>query len=248
MNDKNTFYIRYRDNLRQCLEYISNNPRLGSVIDARIISRIRSNTQQLASSSKLKKFNIPFGPFEINAIDLINCKHIPCAHISIGGEIKFDNIGNFYQALSLCIIAEPNCDVTAEDGFSLCRMDNGKSYIIRRFHFDIDAEQINGDRPVFHLQYGGNIQEQQKSKHQYELISSIDLPRIPTLPLDLIQTLNLIFSQINTEITSAFQNPRWRNIVLENDKIWDDIYFSSMKKRNRKQTLYERLCSHNVFI
>lgn len=247
MNDKNIFYIRYRDNLRKCLEYISNTPRLSSVIDPRIISRIKSSTQQLAFSSKLKKFNISFGPFEINAIDLINCKHIPCAHISIGGEIKFDNIGNFYQAISLCVIAEPNCDVTAEDGFSLCQMDNGKSYIIRRFHFDIDAEQINGDRPVFHLQYGGNIQEQQKSKHQYELISSIDLPRIPTIPLDLIQTLNLIFSQINTEIASSFQDPRWRSIVIENDEIWDDIYFSSMKKRTGKQTLYERLCSHNVF-
>lgn len=247
MSDKTPFYIRYRDNLRQCFEYIANNPKLGKVIDARVISKIRANTKQLASSSKLSNFDISFGPFEINALDLINCKHIPSACISIGGEVRFNNSGVFFQALSLCIIAEPNCDVSADSGYDLCKMDNGKTYIVRRFHFDIDAKQTNGDRPVFHLQYGGNIQEQQKSKHQYELISSIDLPRIPTLPLDLIQTLNLIFSQISTDIASVFQDPRWRNIVIENDKIWDDVYFASMQTRRKKETLYERLCSHNVF-
>jgi len=247
MSDNTPFYIRYRDNLRKCLEYITNNPKLGTVIDSREISRIRANAKQLASSSKAKSFDISFGPFEINALDLINCKHIPSAQVSIGGEVRFNNAGDFFQALSLCVIAEPNCDVSAANGYDLCKMDNGKSYIVRRFHFDIDAKQINGDRPVFHLQYGGNIHEQQKSKHQYELISSIDLPRIPTLPLDLIQTLYLIFSQIPTDITTVFQDPRWRSIVLENDKIWDDIYFAAMQSRTRKQTLYERLCSHNVF-
>lgn len=247
MSNNSLFYIRYRDNLRRCLEYITNTPKLCTVIDLKVIAQIRASAKQLASSSRLKNFNISFGPFELNALDLINCKHIPSAHLSIGGEVKFNSDGDFFQALSLCVIAAPICDLSAENGYDLCTMESGKSYIIRRFHFDIDAKQINGDRPVFHLQYGGNIKEQQKSYHQYELISSIDLPRIPTLPLDLIQTLNLIFSQINTEITSAFQDPRWRSIVLENDKIWDDIYFSSMLTRSKKQTLYERLCSHNVF-
>ncbi|MFV7477682.1 hypothetical protein ACNPM1_11760 [Enterobacter pseudoroggenkampii] len=247
MSNNSPFYIRYRDNLRKCLEFITNTPRLYSSIDLKIISQIRASTKQLASSSNVKNFDISFGPFELTAFDLINCKHIPSAYLSIGGEVRFNSNGDFFQALSVCLIAEPICDLSSEYGYDLCKMDNGKTYIIRRFHFDIDAKQINGDRPVFHLQYGGNINEQQKSKHQYELISSIDLPRIPTLPLDLIQTLNLIFSQIKTELASVFQDPRWRSIVLENDKIWDDIYFASMQTRNKKQTLYERLCSHNVF-
>ncbi|KJV27308.1 hypothetical protein [Pantoea sp. SM3] len=247
MKDDDFFYIRYRNNLRKCLDYIINNPKLSRIIDPKVISQLKFNNSQLAVKAALKEFNISIGPFEINANELMNCKHFPEAHLSIGGEIQFNSNGDFFQAISLCVISKPNCDVTAENGFSLCKMDNGKSYIVRRFHFDIDAKQINGDRPVFHLQYGGNIHDKQKSSHQYELISSIDLPRIPTMPLDLIQALNLIFSQIKTQIMSVFKDPRWRSIVIENDKIWDDIYFSAILKRDEKQTLYERLCSHNVF-
>lgn len=247
MAQNNLFYLRYRDNLRKCLEYLTNTPKLKTAIDPTVISKIKSTTQQLSSGSGLKCFDISLDPFEVKANDLMNCKHFPAAFLSIGGEVKFGDGGSFYQALSVCLITEPSGDVTADDGYSLCRMDNGKSYIVRRFHFDIDATQINGDRPVFHLQYGGNIKDQQKSKHQYELISSIDLPRIPTMPLDLIQAMNVLFSQINTDIISSFQNPRWRSIVLENDEIWDDIYFSAIKNRGGKQTLYEKLCTHNVF-
>lgn len=247
MDNRNPFYIRYRNNLKDCLIYISTNSKLSTYVDKRIISQIQTCQKQLESSAKLTKFSITIDPIELTANGLINCGHIPTSHLSFGGEVRFDNNGNFFQALSLCVIAMPKGDISNENGYSLCKMDNGKTYIIRRFHFDIDAEQVNGDRPVFHLQYGGNIQDKQKGEHQYELISSIDLPRIPTMPLDLVQTLNLVFSQINTDISSAFRNPGWRNIVLTNDKIWDDIYFSSMKNRSPKETLYEKLCSHNIF-
>lgn len=242
------FYKRYRENLKDCLEFISSNAKLSKTIDSRVISQIKASIRQLAPTTKLKSLEISLDPFELNVDDLINCCHITNSHLSIGGEVKFDSSGYFFQALSLCFIAMPSSDISNENGYSLCKMDNGKSYIIRRFHFDIDVEQNNGDRPIFHLQYGGNIHDKQKSTHQYELISSIDLPRIPTLPLDLIQTLNLVFSQVNTNISSAFREPRWRNVVLENDKIWDDAYFSVIRNRGNKETLYEKLCSHNVFM
>lgn len=265
MPKNNPFHVRYRDNLKDCLEYISSNPKVSTLVNAQIVSKIRTNKLQLASNGKTKNYNISFGPFELNAKDLFKCGTNPKSHISIGGEVKFDCNGNFFQAISLCFIAEPLPSPTsdneltidntleAEDTLALeninllRRLDIGKTHIIRRFHFDIDAQQTEGDRPVFHFQYGGNLLDDQKMNHQYEIFSSIDLPRIPSLPLDLIQTLNLIFSQIQTELSSVFKDPRWRNIVLENDKIWDDFYFSAINNRNKTQTLYERLCSYNIF-
>lgn len=248
MNNKNSIYIRYRDNLKDCLAYISANSILKKYIDARIIAQILQYQKQLNASAKLNSFNINFDPIKLDADGIVNCGLIPNAHLSIGGEIRFDSTGKFYQAISLCFVALPSKDLTAADGYALSNMENGKTYIIRRFHFDIDASQVGGDRPIFHLQYGGNISEKQKENHQYELISSIDLPRIPTIPLDLIQTLNLVFNQINTKMSSAFKQPAWRNIVIENDSIWDDIYFSFLSSRNKKQTLYETLCSNKIFL
>ncbi|EJC6990892.1 hypothetical protein MYD38_000905 [Vibrio parahaemolyticus] len=245
-SNSEAFYKAYKANIKNCLDFLTSNPTLSRHVSAVTISKLKSRTQQFGACSVNPLHELSIDPFELNTRSLISSNLISGENISFGGELKFDNNGFFYQSLSLCFVAKAKSHIPADNRYSIGKLDNGASYVIRRFHFDIDAQQVGKDRPVFHFQYGGNIHDDQKKDHRYELISCIDLPRIPSLPLDLVQALNLIFHQIDTDVSSVFKQPRWRAIVLENDKIWEKVYFESMRNRG-KTTFYERLCSSNIF-
>lgn len=240
------FYKDYRANIKSCLEFLTSNPTLKRYVNQVTISRLKSNTMQFGANSAVSKHDLSITPFEIDTKRLISSNLISGENISFGGELRFDNNGYFYQSLSLCFIAKAEGEIPEDNGYSIGKMDPEASYVIRRFHFDIDAQQLGNDRPVFHVQYGGNIHDDQKNNHRYELISCVDLPRIPSLPLDLVQAINLIFQQIDTDVSSVFKQPRWKTIVLENDRIWEKVYFESLKKRGNT-TIYDHLCGSNMF-
>ncbi|WP_274021265.1 hypothetical protein [Vibrio parahaemolyticus] len=241
------FYKDYKANIKRCLDFLTSNPTLKRHISQVTISRLKSYSMQFGASSAVSIHDLSIVPFELDTKRLISSNLISGQNISFGGELRFDDRGFFYQSLSLCFVAKAKCAIPEGNGYSIGKLDTEASHVIRRFHFDIDAQQVGNDRPVFHFQYGGNIHDDQKKSHRYELISCIDLPRIPSLPLDLVQALNLIFHQIDTDVSSVFKQSRWRAIVLENDRIWEKVYFESMRNRGNT-TLYERLCSPNIFV
>lgn len=208
-----------------------------------------NNQKVLNASTKDNKVLVKIPSFEVMLYNPVQCGATTDSYISIGGYAKFDKDGIVEQSISVCLSIKPHNDILPSSSFGTGSIDSSRKHIVRRFHFDIDSSQNGQDRPISHIQYGGNIQDIQKGDAEYHLISSIDLPRIPSIPLDVIQVINFFMLQFENELTKKFQAPAWRNIVVSNDEIWKKYYFDNMiRSVNKRKTLYEWSCSPIAFL
>lgn len=228
--------------------FLSSEPKLSPIFQ-KDIGSLRNNTRVLASSSKIEIVEIQLPCFEIQLKNSIKCGSETDSFLSIGGRVKFSKKGLLDQSISACISITPYEDINKSDNYCTPEMSAATKHIIRRFHFDIDSTQTQGDRPISHIQYGGNISEAQKGNAEYRLISPLDIPRIPSIPLDIVQVINFLMHQFNNDASLLFSMPAWRAIVIENDVIWKNHYFEKLINTTGKQkTLYEFSCSPYSFI
>lgn len=248
MARNNNFFDSYKNNLLKLFRFLSSESTLTHLFH-RNIGLLINNTKVLATSSKIEIVEIQLPCFEIQLNSSIKCGTETDSFLSIGGRVKFSKEGLLDQSISACISITPYEDINKCDSYCTPEMSAAIKHIIRRFHFDIDSTQKKGDRPISHIQYGGNINATQKGDAEYRLISSLDIPRIPSIPLDIVQVINFLMHQFNNDASLLFLGPAWRAIVIENDGIWKNHYFDKLINTTGKQkTLYEFSCSPYSFV
>ena len=151
----------------------------------------------------------------------------------------------------MCLIHSPyeDPDTTKCQEYASIETPCGESEIVRRFHFDIDLELDKQDRPISHLQYGGDFSSNHVNHNQqinYRLYKAIDEPRLPSPPYNLTLILDLFLAQFATNASKIRKESRWRNLVKESEEFWLGCYFESIHNsfagKRSKETLYEHLC------
>lgn len=241
---KNTpFFIEYKKNLLSLFQFFTSEPKFRDNFIQNSIGYFHNVQRLLSSSNKNSIVKIELPIFEIPLANGIECGAKNNAFISFGGPIEIDNTGRIEQSISVCLILEPLEKITKCASFCRPEMEPNSKHIIRRFHFDFDTTLSKADRPLSHIQYGGNLHDNQKNDFDYRLISTVDLPRIPSIPLDAVQVINFFLHQFDTDVSHLFQQPKWRGIVVNNDEIWKKFYMEAMiNSLNKRNTFYELLC------
>ncbi|MBE0471261.1 MAG: hypothetical protein IBX55_17340 [Methyloprofundus sp.] len=244
MSKRNCFFLKYKKNLLDLFQFLTSEQEFKRIIPN--LAQLHQTTRILQSSNRQTSIRIELPPFELKLGEGIKCgsNTDTDSFLSIGGPIEFDQAGKVIQSVSVCLSVTPHTDIQKCTSFCTPEMQANINHIIRRFHFDIDSTQSKGDRPISHFQYGGNINDGQKGSSEYLLIKTLDLPRIPSMPLDIVQVINFFLHQFSTKASPLAKMPKWRNIVLENDKIWKEFYIQNLiDSIGDKSTLYDLLCS-----
>jgi hypothetical protein len=244
---KNEFFSTYKKNLKNFFDFLSSEKDIAKYYP-KSLGELINNSRLLnaAASSNTISINIPSIELQLN--NPVECGSKTDSFLSIGGIIKFNNDGILEQSISACLSVIPHSHIHECEHFCTSEMLANQKYIVRRFHFDIDCKQVGNDRPISHIQYGGNIHDSQKADASYHLISSIDLPRIPSIPLDVVQVFNFLMHQFENDLSLKFKQPRWRGIVVENDSIWKLHYIESLlESTGKKSTFYEWACKQVAF-
>lgn len=119
--------------------------------------------------------------------------------VFVGGEVKFEDFRLVRQSICVTICFTPESAVAEGEIAGLPKMDAGCAYVVRRFHFDFDEGILNRkDRPVHHLQYGGQLRTDLigvEPPPRYELFEQLDFPRVPIIPMDLAMVLDVFIRQ-----------------------------------------------------
>jgi hypothetical protein len=111
---------------------------------------------------------------------------------------------------------------------AFCESDEDNSKLIRKFHFDYEINTSKSPKPVYHLQYGGEltplmIDLQVKEEN---LITWLSIPRINHTPINLALLLDFIFVEFESPITSdIIGRSEWRDLIKDNEEfILKDYY------------------------
>jgi len=209
------------------------------------LGTIQTNQKILEAANKNRGVSLNLPCFEVPLLRPVQCGADTKSYLSIGGRIKFDRQGIVDQSISVCLFIVPDKDITASSNNGTTDMKANTRYVVRRFHFDMDCNLDNKGWPISHIQYGGKILDDQKGDAEYHLIKNIDLPRIPSFPLDIIQVTNFFLHQFETCLKKPFSLPDWRSVVIENDNIWKEHYIKKMLEetsKTKKKTMYEWAC------
>lgn len=217
------FYTSYRNNILKMVKFLASNTTVTT--KCRELSASLGPMLSSLNATRRNSFVIDIAPFEFEvkdknkaSIDLGKSKTL----VSIGGNVKVSE-ELIFQSISVCVLLDPSKDVDGcIDGLCHPRMSSDSTYIIRRFHFDIDT--ANSNKPTSHFQYGGNIQDNQRGDKVYSLFSALDNPRVPIHPTDIVQVIHIFLSQFNSELKKVILLPEWECIIKENDQIWLKYY------------------------
>ncbi|EJN8560411.1 hypothetical protein V9K52_003038 [Vibrio alginolyticus] len=155
-------------------------------------------------------------------------------HVSIGGVIKIKNSIITEQSLCIYLMLEHTSDCSdIPDEWKMYPPQEGFN-VLRKFHFDFDAKNDDDSKPKFHLQYGGSFEEKYLnlgSKIYYKIYSSLDTPRIPQQPYDIIMLLDFALREFNLRGGEITNEKRWNNIVIKSEKLWLKPYYENLIER-----------------
>ncbi|EJS0370841.1 hypothetical protein [Vibrio sp. JC34] len=164
-------------------------------------------------------------------------------YVSFGGKIIIKNSIITEQSLCVNLILEhtDTCKAIPE-GWKMYPVETG-FHIVRRFHFDFDSANDDILKPKFHLQYGGNFDEDYLGldNTHYKLCNPLDNPRLPQQPYDIIILLDFILREF-TLSGKIVKEEKWNKFVIESEKIWLEPYYSNLltklSDKNRKRPLH----------
>ena len=108
--------------------------------------------------------------------------------------------------------------------YAMCVCEN--NLLLRKYHYDHESN-TNGDKPFFHLQYGGNpLPSQEGCDGQDELASWFSEPRLFSTPMSLVLILEQVFLEFPSKITDRIHNDNyWKNLVVKSQEILLKPYF-----------------------
>jgi hypothetical protein len=120
----------------------------------------------------------------------------------------------------------------ASYALTICKKNVSPYAVVRKFHFDyaIPNNQETQPKPVYHIQYGGEVTPKLASlkisvDHLNPWLSS---PRIFSVPMTLALLLDLVFCEFRTADTIKITDDgRWRDLIVQNERFLLTPYFSN---------------------
>ncbi len=242
----------YKAHLQKCFQFIKDN------------TEIASNNSNVSESavhiySKLKESGRDTWAFKIDPpwqITIVNDDNLGkrSGLALLGAEISVRNLEIRFYSLSMCIVAgldERARKPVSGEVISCClgsSADLGNGRIMRRFHFDIDTEDVADPRPVCHLQHGGKAGELDSVAGGFHYCGDpwLEKPRFAFPPIDIIILLDIILRQFGTRGGRKLtQEQAWQDLVRRSEDMTQRRYFERIynyiTQRERDGVLYEKV-------
>ena len=145
------------------------------------------------------------------------------SEIHFGGEIEFRNHCLSRQIITVVILFR--AESTANAVWGRPRLKRDEYHVVRRFHFDFDLDDQNKNRPLAHLQFGGNLNRDyldipKGSCLRYELFDQLDTPRFPWSIMDLPRVLDTFLRQFDVGFNAFVEGRPWRELVMKSEQLW----------------------------
>lgn len=106
-----------------------------------------------------------------------------------------------------------------------------KSSILRKFHFDYAPNETKGDKPIYHLQYGGKATPvlQNKEIDCENLKPWLSVPRLNIIPTNIALMIDFILNEFDYSNSYSFlDKSEWRNLVKTNEDLVLKTYFQNI--------------------
>lgn len=200
----------YKDSLRiknyekSTFAFLSSNPHIKGKFP-KLSRDAKLQYDALSSTKRAKVCNIDFqSSFEVNysGRDL---------RIHIGTTIKND-FSHVSYYLAICT-----------------KNRRGKYIIKRKFHFDYEKNDKSNAKPIFHLQYAGELTSALSEHSNYYdsfFFPQLSEPRIYSTPITLAILLNKLFKEFNCVDTyKIVEDSGWRGVIAEHERIFLKPYF-----------------------
>jgi hypothetical protein len=166
----------------------------------------------------------------------------------VGGAVSVGAGPALMQSIAVALLLESHESVPAKNNMQAERLARGEKVLVRRFHFDYDTSLKNPAYPRSHVQYGGKAARHTSVSDVHYRLYSIDLPRIPFPPFDLVLTLDFFLHQFQTPLQDMVEEARWINLVKESERLWLRGYYQEaadhLAPNDRSGTLYSKLSQH----
>lgn len=211
---------------------------------------IKALSPALAKMKGIKngKWSITIPHLEIPICGKEFAKHDP--RFLIGGIIEAKEGKIVYSTFSISIIFTTKTSEESSDNGSLnipscCLNENiEKRRIVRHFHFDFQPK--SNKEPISHFQYGGKFPEDEQFKdYHYCLEHKLKIPRIFFPPMDLVLVFDLIIREFNTPLEKWIDDPSWKKLVFQSQKLWWEEYWKESIKHLRNKL--EKTFLENIY-
>jgi len=170
------------------------------------------------------------------------------AKLVVGGRISVTREPIIEQSIALAILLEAGEHISLPNNKQSEALGKGDRVLIRRFHFDYDTGLGSPGYPRSHLQYGGKFSGHIAVPNVQYRLYSIDMPRIPFPPFDLVLALDFFLRQFQTPLKDMVEESRWLSLVKTSEHLWLRGYFQEVSDHlaptERKTTFYKRISDH----
>lgn len=244
---------RYLDQLSKMCITMYNSHTLRKYANSLVVgaSQLKGSLEQ---SKTRPSFYISLEPnWKVELNDQNICGTRGKTELHFGGEIVFKDKCLERQVLTVVILFHSEQELPSINGRpKLCA---GENYVVRRFHFDFDRSVANGDKPLAHLQVGGQLNSchllpTNSGPIRYELFDQLDLPRIPWTIVDLPIVLHTFLNKFPTDLNGFLEEKQWRRHVMDSERLWLSGYFheaATMMKSMDRECLYDYSCSEAAY-
>ncbi len=110
--------------------------------------------------------------------------------------------------------------------------------LIRKIHFDYQPHSGHGEKPIFHLQYGGELSPLLKAFNcNDQLLQSYESkPRIPFMPMSLALLINiLLFESQDLACSQVSGRREWQDLVTTNESTFWSPFFTQLAAKQKKR-------------
>lgn len=209
--------------------------------ESRLASDRRKKGPASFSLSIEPNWEIPISPSPIHGIR-------GDASLIVGGTVSAGRGPTVQQSIVIALLLQASEKITLPNSNQAEALEKGDRVLIRRFHFDYDTTLKSPKYPRSHLQYGGKHSGHiDLSDVQYRLYS-VDVPRIPFPPFDLVLVLDFFLRQFQTPLADMVEEARWLNLVRVSERLWLGGYFqqiaSHLDQKGRTETYYKHISEH----
>ncbi len=241
----------YRSHIKKAVQFLSKH----NVVNKNCPEMYGSCQTMLSSLAVTPKKNNPWRVEISQAWRIPVTKNKLCgaqgdSSLIITGYINTKNGKLQDQSISVSLILNPNKNQKEVNGYDSGKLVKNVPVVVRRFHFDYDLGIDENDRPRSHIQYGGKFEKDRIGidNLQYRLFSSLETPRIPCPPYDLVLVVDLFLHQYETPLDQIKQEPEWQRLVKESEELWTKGYYcvltNHLNSTGATESLYKRQCSH----
>ena len=240
-------FVAYRNNLKLATRFLStNNDVIKYCGDMQASCAVLTDLLSIGGN-KSKNWKAGISPtWKIPVTNPIICGAKGNIDLAIAGVTRVEN-NMLDQSISVSIILTPAQDQPSHNNYNCGNLTKDIPIVLRRFHFDYDTTIPTNDRPRSHLQYGGKCEHDILSIEniKYYLFSSLEFPRLPLPPMDLIMVFDIFIQQFPTPLNALHQDLQWISFVKESERLWAKGYYSELSNYLHladRNSLYKRQC------